>query len=57
MVMIFVSSANILAYAVLRQFGRAFIQIKKNKGPRMLPCGTPHLSSLALDMTFLATVT
>ena len=46
---IFVSSANILAHAVLRQFGRSFTDFKKNKGPRILPCRTPHLSSLALD--------
>ena len=46
-----VSSANIFAQAVLiKAVGEViYIYIKKSKGPRILPCGTPQVSSLALD--------
>ena len=41
-VWLLVSSANILGAATRRQLGRSFMMyIKKSKGPRMLPCGTP----------------
>ena len=48
-----VSSANILGAASRRQLGRSLIYIKKktivNKGPRILPCGTPKVTVLADD--------
>jgi len=35
--------------ATRRQLGRSLIYIKKSKRPRMLPCGTPQLTVLAVD--------
>ena len=46
---ILVSSANILGAASRRQLGRSLIYIKKSKGPRILPCGTPQVTVLAVD--------
>ena len=46
---ILVSSANILGAAFRRQLGRSLIYIKKSKGPRILPCGTPQVTVLAVD--------
>ncbi|CAL4144512.1 unnamed protein product, partial [Meganyctiphanes norvegica] len=37
-----VSSANILNLPEGLQLGRSFIKIRKSKGPRTEPCGTPH---------------
>ncbi|CAL4131877.1 unnamed protein product, partial [Meganyctiphanes norvegica] len=37
-----VSSANILNLPKGQQLGRSFIKIRKSKGPRTEPCGTPH---------------
>ena len=46
---ILVSSANIIGTASCRQLGRSLIYIKKSKGPRKLPCGTPQVTVLADD--------
>ena len=46
---ILVSSANILGAASRRQLGRSLIYIKKSKGPRILPSGTPQVTVLAVD--------
>ena len=37
------------AQAVVRQFGKSLMHIRKSRGPIMLPCGTPQLNSLAFD--------
>ena len=48
-----VSSANIFAHDISRQLGRLFIYIyiyiTKNRGPSILPWGTPQVNLLALD--------
>ena len=36
-----VSSANKIEATELMKNGRSFIKIRKNKGPKTLPCGTP----------------
>ena len=47
---ILVSLANMLDAASRRQLGRSLINIQKSgKGPRMLPCGTPQVTVLAVD--------
>ena len=46
---ILVSSANIFAQDISRQLGRSFIYIKKNRGPSILPWGTPQVDLLTLD--------
>ena len=38
----FVSSANILNARAFEQFGKSFMYIKNNTGPRELPCGIPQ---------------
>ena len=43
------SSVNIFAQDISRQLGRSFIYIRKNKGPSILPWGTPQVNLLALD--------
>ena len=46
LVEIFVSSANTLAEDEVRQFGRSFIYHRNKSGPRLDPCGIPHLTVL-----------
>ena len=47
---ILVSLANIFAQDISRQLGRSFIYIlKKNRGPSILPWGTPQVNFLTLD--------
>ena len=41
-----VSSANNLALVVWRHLGRSLIYNRNKNGPRLDPCGTPHLRSL-----------
>ena len=36
-----VSSANIIALAIFKQFLKSFTYIKNNKGPKLEPWGTP----------------
>jgi hypothetical protein len=50
---ILVSSAKIIGAEVLFiNFGKSFIYIRKSRGPRMEPCGTPCLN-LAQSETLL----
>ena len=42
-ILILVSSENILEEAVFRQLDKSLIYIKKKRGPKLLPCGTPHV--------------
>ena len=49
----FVSSANIEAVVVCRQFGRSLMYIRNNKGPRLEPCGAPHCISVRPDAVLL----
>ena len=44
-----VSSAYIRGEALLRQFGRSLIYIKKRRGPIKLPCGMPQVTGRAPD--------
>ena len=37
-----VSSAYILGMLNWRQLDKSLIQIRNNRGPRIIPCGTPH---------------
>ena len=46
--LILVSSANIFEQAVVRQFGRSLMYIRKKGEPNILPCGTRSVS-LAFD--------
>ena len=43
------SSTYILGWHDVRQFGKSLMQIKNKKGPRISPCGTPHLSKQILE--------
>ena len=45
-----VSSANNVAFVVSRQLGRSFMYKRNKIGPRLDPCGTPHLTSLLGDI-------
>ena len=40
----FVSSANITVFSTLEALGRSLTDIKNNIGPRIDPCGTPHVT-------------
>ena len=40
----FVSSANFIVFNKLEAPGRSFAYIKNNSGPRIDPCGTPHVT-------------
>ena len=40
----FVSSANIIVFNKLEALGRSFAYIKNNSGPRIDPCGAPHVT-------------
>ena len=35
-----------------KEFGRSFTYIRNSKGPRMLPCGTPHVTGITGDEQF-----
>ena len=39
----FVSSANNRGFVLFRQWGKLLMYNKKNNGPKIEPCGTPHL--------------
>ena len=39
----FVSSANSRGLVLLRHSGKSLIYNKKSNGPKIEPCGTPHL--------------
>ena len=59
--LILVSSANILGEALSRQLGKSFMYIKNNRGPKLLPCGTPQVilavsDQLTIDATSLTAV-
>jgi hypothetical protein len=43
LILLLVSSANILGQALPRQLGKSFMYIKNNRGPKLLPCGTPQV--------------
>ena len=49
--LILVSSANILEEAVLRQLGKSLTYIKNKRGPKLLPCGSPHVILTASDIS------
>ena len=51
--LILVSSANISAQAVVRQFGRSLIHIRKSRGPITLHRGTWQFISLSFDRASL----
>jgi hypothetical protein len=38
----FVSSANNRGFVLFRQCGKSLMYNKKNNGPNIEPCGTPH---------------
>jgi hypothetical protein len=44
-----VSSANNLALVVWRHLGKSLIYKRNKNGPRLDPCGTPHLNSFTSD--------
>ena len=44
---------NIFVQAVMRQFGRSLMYIRKRRGPIMLPCGTLQVISLGFDRVLL----
>ena len=48
-----VSSANIFAQDISRQLERSFIYIRKNRGPSILPWGTPQVNLLTLDKRYV----
>jgi len=45
-----VSSANNLEVIFFKKKGKSLIKIKKNKGPKIEPCGTPNFISLKDDL-------
>ena len=53
----FVSSANMEACVYLRHIGRSFIYGENSKGPKLEPCGTPHLTVSCPDLILLITQT
>jgi hypothetical protein len=42
------SSAYMDRNALLNASGRSLVKIEKSRGPRELPCGTPHFTCLIL---------
>ena len=48
-ILILLLSANTFTQAMVRQFGRSFMYIKKSKGLGILPCSTPQVNSPTLD--------
>ena len=47
----FVSSANSRGLTCLRQSGRSFMYKRNKSGPRMEPCGIPHVTLLSEVIT------
>ena len=47
---IFVSSANIRGLVEFKHEGRSLIYNKNKSGPRIEPCGTPHVILLSFEM-------
>ena len=45
----FVSSANNRGFVFDKHWGKSLIYNKKNNGPKIEPCGTPHLIALFDD--------
>ena len=43
-------SANSLGFDVFKLFSRSFIYHRNRMGPRLEPCGTPHLIFFAADI-------
>ena len=43
------SSAYMDTHALFNASGRSLVIIEKSRGPRELPCGTPHTTFLTLD--------
>ena len=46
------SSANVLIFAFSKHLGMSLIYIKNRSGPRVEPCGTPHLIESGFDLAF-----
>ena len=44
-----VSSAHILGWHEVRQFGKSLMKIKNERGPRIVPLGTLHLREQVLE--------
>ena len=51
-----VSSANNTYCRFWVEYGKSFIYIKKRRGPRIEPCGTPQCKSLRFEETPLITI-
>jgi len=51
-----VSSANRILNIILEAFGRSLIRIRKSRGPKTDPCGTPVRMSSRVDLTPFITV-
>ena len=49
----FVSSAKKIVDRSLVQLARSLMYIRKSKGPRTDPCGTPHVIGITADLTWL----
>ena len=47
-----VSSAYIIKLIILLAFGKSFMYIINNKGPRIDPCGTPMFIDKISDLAF-----
>jgi hypothetical protein len=43
------SSAYMDTHALFNASGRSLVKIEKSRGPRELPCGTPHFTCLTLE--------
>ena len=43
------SSAYMDTHALFNFSGRSLVKIEKTRGPRELPCGTPHFTCLTLE--------
>ena len=44
-----VSSANFITFAFLKQAGKSLKLIKNNRGPKIDPCGMPHVTGLPAE--------
>ena len=51
------SSAYRIDLLWLRHLGKSFIYIRKRRGPRILPCETPTVIGLGLNVELLTVVT
>ena len=49
----FVSSANNRGFVFVRHWGKSLMHNKNNNGPKIEPCGTPHLIAFPNDKTHL----